>query len=79
MAQVAQVAQMALPSGPALEVEIQPHVVVEQGCPNILVTLSSLASELGDGENESSLYTGSHNQPGARVMASKGALQEMGS
>lgn len=43
-------AETALPSGLALEVEAQPHVVVEQGRPIIpVVTVTSSASEPGDG------------------------------
>lgn len=63
--------QMTLPSRPALKAEVQPHMVVEQGSPNILVTLSSSASEPGDGENEGSIQGLTTSQPGARVVASK--------
>jgi hypothetical protein len=70
--------QMALPYGPALEVEVQSHVVVEQGSPNLLVALSRSASEPGDWENESSVQGLTTSQPGSRVMASKGTPERNG-
>lgn len=70
--------QLALPYSPALEVKVQPFVVVEQGRPNILVALSRSASEPGDGENEDSVQGLTTSQPGARVMARKGAPKRNG-